>query len=262
MLSCRVNNKSGLEFLLQVMTNECGDGLSDEAVDSVSHLAQQIGALSKDLPEPASIRMCKRTNPNCSINALKIHSSETDGGVIFLKLDSGATVKVGKAELCEESPMFSAMLSGSFLESGRQYVPLKDVCEEYLCAVLSLSHAPKHCLCFLSRHNTNFAFEVLKLADRFILPKVVDKVAHWLLARLDPDVLPSFYFQAQNLRHVLSISEKLSQESLSFALSKDIDKAKRHEIFNTILNSEFKNQFVSDLTLILKLHIEKPRLST
>ncbi|XP_026284866.1 armadillo repeat-containing protein 5 [Frankliniella occidentalis] len=257
MLSCKINTITGLDLLIQLMTDEYGDGMSVEATDSVNHLVQQIGAVPKDVPKTFKIKMCRRTTSNCSKLIQK--SSAADGNdLILLKLDNGATVPVKKGELCEESPMFTAMLTGNFNENGKNCVPIKDVSEEYLSVLLSLMRAPTHCLCCLWCRDINFAFEILKLADRFILPKVIDKVANWLVYRLTPDVVCSFYLQAQNLRHVLSKSEMLSRESLHFALSEVIDREKRHEIFSVLLNSDHKSQFIDDLTVLIKLSVEKP----
>lgn len=257
-MNCKVNNKSALDLLFQLMTDECGDGLSSEAVDSISQLARQIGALSKRTFKPSSTQLCKRGANNCSKNILKFSSDEFSADVIVLELDNGTFVPVKKGEMCEESPMFAAMLTGSFYESGRERVALKDVCKENLCSLLSLMRAPACCRCCLTDHDTSFAFEVLKLADRFILPKVISKVADWLVSQIAPDVIPLFYSQAQNLRHVLSMSEKLSKESLQLALSEDIDSKKRFKIFSTILSSELKEQFIEDLSVLLKFHLEQP----
>ncbi|XP_034241242.1 armadillo repeat-containing protein 5 [Thrips palmi] len=258
MMNCKVNEKSALDLLFQLMTDECGDGLSSEAVNSISRLARQIGALSIKTLNLSNSQLCKRGANNCSKNILKFSSDELSADVVVLELDNGTFVSVRKGEMCEESPMFAAMLTGSFYESGRERVAIKDVCKENLCSVLSLMRAPAWCRCCLIDHDTSFAFEVLKLADRFILPKVVNKVADWLLTQLAPDVIPLFYSQAQNLRHVLSMSEKLSKESLQFALSEDIDPKKRYKIFSTILNSELKEQFIEDLSVLLKFHLDQP----
>lgn len=258
MMNCKVNNKSALDLLLQLMTDECGDGLSSEAVDSISRLARQIGALQKKTFKLVNTQLCKRGANNCSKNILKFSGDELSSDVVVLELDNGTFVPVRKEEMCEESPMFAAMLTGSFFESGRERVSLKDVCKENLCSLLSLMRSPACCRCCLMDHDTNFAFEVLKLADRFILPKVVNKVADWLLSQIAPDVIPLFYSQSQNLRHVLSMSEKLSKESLQFALSEDMDPKKRHKIFSTILSSDLKEQFIEDLTVLLKFHLEQP----
>ncbi|KAK3919634.1 Armadillo repeat-containing protein 5, partial [Frankliniella fusca] len=257
MLNCKVNTKSGLDLLIQLMTDEYGDGLSVEATDSVSHLAQQIGAVPKDVAKACKRKSCRKTINNCSITAQK-PSLLNSGDVIFLKLDSGNAVSVNKGELCEESPMFTAMLTGNFNEKGKQFVTMKDVSEECLSVLLSLLRAPNNCLCCLWHHDTNFAFEILKLADRFILPKVVDKVLSWLVDQLSPEVVCSFYFQAQNLRHVLSTSEMLSTKALHFALSKEVDRKKRHEIFSDILKSDYRRQFIDDLIILIKLHVENP----
>lgn len=258
MMSCKVDDKSALDLLFQLMTDECGDGLSSEAVDSISRLARQIGALSKRTFKLTNTQLCKRGANNCSKNILKFSSDELSGDIVVLELDNGTFVSVKKREMCDESPMFAAMLTGSFYESGREKVAIKDVCKENLCSLLSLMRAPASCRCCLTDHDISFAFEVLKLADRFILPKVVAKVADWLITQIVPDVIPLFYSQAQNLRHVLSMNEKLSKESLQCALSEDIDPKKRHKIFYTILSSDLKDQFIEDLSVLLKFHLEQP----
>lgn len=256
MLDGKINNRSGLDLLLQLMTNECGDGLSDEAVDSISHFAQQIG-VSYHESKTSKVKLCKRGS-DCSLNGLEISNDEPSDDIVVLELDNGATVRAPRQELCQESPMFSAMLTGGFCESGSQHVSLKDVSEEYLLALLSLMHANNRCGCCLPRKDTDFAFGVLKLADRFILPKVIDKVTNWLIAQLAPDVISSTYLQAVNLRHVLSISKKISEESLHFALVQDMERAQRRNIFSTILDSNHKGQFVDDITELIKFHAEHP----
>lgn len=261
MLHCKISNKSGLDLLLQLITDECGDGLSQEAVDSVSYLAHQIGALGADaldILKYIKTTMCAETISNCSFNGYNVSDRESNNDLVEIELDSGATVTVIRGELCAESPMFSAMLTGSFYESGRHHVSLKEVSEKCLCTLLSLVRAPGHCQCCLASHDTNFAFEVLELADRFILPKIVDRVADWLVSQLAPDVVSSVYLHAQNLRHVLPCTKVISKKSLRFALSRKIEKRKRYEIFSAILSSDFRKQFIDDIVSLIKLHIDEP----
>ncbi|CAB3261567.1 unnamed protein product [Arctia plantaginis] len=174
--------------------------------------------------------------------------------VVTFELDDFSTVKANRVFLCQNSDVFSAMLMGCFKESEENCVRLKNVTKpalEYLFFLLHWAYDnPKLDVhCFPMSADLRTSLEVLLLADRFLFEKLKGLLSSAILQfQLTPETADKIY--------VWSLSEGmgfLCVESVAYLLTGKMCESDRTKCFNTILNLEYKEQWLEDIkSMILR----------
>jgi len=235
---------SSLELLLQLLKNDEKDGLRDEAIDSVSRLARHLGVMAKpvrELPSPREEPAADRL------------AAPSDDQIVEFVTDDDETIRAERRLLCTESDYFSALLSGSFKESGQLNVRLKDVSAVSLSALIRLVERPDDLRCL--KDDVSIAFGVLELADRYLMTKVCAKVVRWMQSKVKAKNLPLLYMRATDFKGRLTEGEDLLRDVLCYALAGQLVRRARLNVFTEILLSSYQDAFIDDLRQIILLNL-------
>lgn len=179
--------------------------------------------------------------------------------VVTFELDDLTTVKANKIFLCQHSDFFNAMLMGCFKESVEKCVKLKNVSKPALEYLFTLLHCgvnnPKNDVSiFPMSNNLETNLEVLLLSDRFLFEKLKALLISAILQfELRPDTADKIY--------VWSLSEGmgfLCVESVAYLLTGKMCDAERTRSFRSILNLEYKDQWLDDIkSMIVRQLVKK-----
>ncbi|KAJ0176554.1 hypothetical protein K1T71_007733 [Dendrolimus kikuchii] len=179
--------------------------------------------------------------------------------IVTFELDDLSTVKANKIFLCQHSDFFSAMLMGCFKESVEKCVKLKNVSKPALEYLLTLLHCginnPKNEVSIFPMADTlETNLEVLLLSDRFLFEKLKALLSSAILQfELRPETADKIY--------VWSLSEGmgfLCVESVAYLLTGKMCETQRTRSFRTILNLEYKDQWLDDIkTMIVRQLVKK-----
>lgn len=178
--------------------------------------------------------------------------------VVTFELDDLSTVKANKVFLCQNSEYFSAMLMGCFKESVEKCVRLTDVTKpalEYLFTLLhcGLNNPKSEVQVFPMAEKLETNLEVLLLADRYLLDKLKELVSSAILQfQLTPDNADKIY--------VWSLSKGmgfLCVESVAYLLTGKMCESARTRSFQTILNLEYRDQWLDDIKCMIRRQLIK-----
>ncbi|CAH0585629.1 unnamed protein product [Chrysodeixis includens] len=174
--------------------------------------------------------------------------------IVTFELDDLSTVKANRIFLCQNSEVFTAMLMGCFKESVEKCVRLKNVTKpalEYLFTLLHCGLNNPTCTVqvFPMADKLETNLEVLLLADRFLFEKLKGLLSSAILQfQLNQDTADKIY--------VWSLSEGmgfLCVESVAYLLTGKMGEAERTRSFRSILNLEYKEQWLEDIkSMILR----------
>lgn len=168
--------------------------------------------------------------------------------IVTFELDDLSTVKANKVFLCQNSDVFSAMLMGCFKESVEKCVRLKNVTKpalEYLFTLLhcGLNNPKSDVQIFPMADKLETNLEVLLLADRFLFDKLKELLSSAIIQfQLSPQTADKIY--------VWSLSEGmgfLCVESVAYLLTGKMGDTERTRSFQTILDLEYKFQWLDDI---------------
>ncbi|XP_045498323.1 armadillo repeat-containing protein 5 [Colias croceus] len=178
---------------------------------------------------------------------------ETDDIVTFV-LDDQSTVIANKNFLCQNSDVFSVMLTGSFKESSEKYVSLKKVTKPALEYLLTLLHCGlNETKCdievFPLSENLMTNLEVLLLADRFLFDKIKCLLSSAIIQfQLTPENADKIY--------IWSLGDGMGYlcvEAVAYLLTGKMDEDLRIASFQNILELEYKDQWLEDIkSMILR----------
>lgn len=178
--------------------------------------------------------------------------------IVTFELDDSSTVKANKLFLCQNSEYFSAMLMGCFKESVESCVRLTDVTKpalEYLFTLLhcGLNNSKSDVQVFPMAENLETNLEVLLLADRYLFDKLKELLSSAILQfQLTPENVDKIY--------IWSLSKGmgfLCVESVAYLLTGKMCETVRTRSFETILNLEYRDQWLDDIKGMIRRQLVK-----
>lgn len=178
--------------------------------------------------------------------------------IVTFKLDDLSTVQANKVFLCQNSDVFSAMLMGCFKESIEECVRIKNVTKhglEYLFTLLhlGLNDSKSDVKVFPMAEKLETNLEVLILADRFLFDKLKELLCSAILQfQLTPATADKIY--------VWSLSEGMGLlciEAVAYLLTGRMCETERSRSFKTILNLEYKEQWLDDVKTVIIRQLEQ-----
>lgn len=240
---------SALSLLFKII-DESRENLKD-CVIALAKLATNV-----HIKDPKSLE--NTFKDQISISYDPILDNLTADEIVVFELDDRSTVKANKVFLCQNSEVFCAMLMGCFKESAEKCVRLKNVTKPALEYLLTLLHCglnnPKcDVQTFPMADQLETNLEVLLLSDRFLFEKLKILLSSAILQfQLTPETADRIY--------VWSLSEGmgfLCVESVAYLLTGKMCDADRTRAFRTILNMEYKEQWLDDIKSIIVRQLVK-----
>lgn len=238
---------------------DCGalNLLFDSIAESKEDLQDCVTALTKlannvHIKDPKTLENRFKITMHFDYN--NILENLTSDEIVTFELDDLSTVKANRVFLCQNSDVFSAMLMGCFKESEENCVRLKNVTKpalEYLFFLIYWAYDnPKLDVhTFPMTTDLRTSLEVLLLADRFLFEKLKTLLSSAILQfQLTPETADKIY--------VWSLSDGmgfLCVESVAYLLTGKMCEKDRTKSFKTILNLEYREQWLEDIkSMILR----------
>jgi len=217
--------------------------LFSQAVLSVSHLAAHLGVVSPSLTLPEQITgECHR-------------SSSTAEDNLTLVLDDGSSLAANKEILCNSCPVFAAMFSGSFSESGQSSIPLPHTSSPALSCLLHYLYTCHLCQQFSSLAVTTL-LELVSLSDKYLLPDLNLAVSHCIIRRFvsGPDLVDLYRLALQKKYPVQCGGNPgtLAQATVCTLLVGDMPTRDRVELFRKLVCSQLSGDFIDDVGKMLR----------
>ncbi|CAG9102705.1 unnamed protein product [Plutella xylostella] len=225
--------------------------------ESQEELQGCVVALSKlatnvHIKDPKSLE--HRFKDHISVSYDPILDNLSAEEIVTFELDDSSTVRANKVFLCQNSEVFSAMLMGCFKESVESCVRIRNITKsalEYLLTLLhlGLNNAKSDVLIFPLADKLETNLEVLLLSDRYLFDKLKELLSSAILQfLLTPDSADKIY--------IWSLSEGmgfLCVESVAYIITGKMCDAERTRSFTSILNMEYKEQWLDDIkSMILR----------
>lgn len=229
----------GLDFLLEAFTDN-----TEDAVSSFNELFRTLKISNPQVP----INICSQ----CDVGSLR-----KEGTVVFV-LDDGSRVTANKTSLCNNSPMFQAMFSGSFSETDQTDVRLSDISASCLTHFLRI--ADNYCECILPK-DIETLLELIIATDKFLVshltPRILSVVMNQALTYKTSHII---YRWALEKGYTLPYTANVPRDVVKFTLVSEMTPKQRLESVMLVLNSPHKNEFLIDLVNIVqqKLNFRKP----
>ncbi|XP_048478636.1 armadillo repeat-containing protein 5 [Plutella xylostella] len=232
--------------LLFELISESQEELQD-CVVALSKLATNV-----HIKDPKSLE--HRFKDHISVSYDPILDNLSAEEIVTFELDDSSTVRANKVFLCQNSEVFSAMLMGCFKESVESCVRIRNITKpalEYLLTLLhlGLNNAKNDVLIFPLADKLETNLEVLLLSDRYLFDKLKELLSSAILQfLLTPDSADKIY--------IWSLSEGmgfLCVESVAYIITGKMCDAERTRSFTSILNMEYKEQWLDDIkSMILR----------
>jgi len=244
-------NHDSLDLLLDILEAANADkedpylptSLFTQAVLSVSHLAGHLGVVSPSLTLPEMITgHCYREDSTAEDN-------------ITLVTDDGREVAANKEILSSACPVFAAMFSGSFSESGQSSIPIPHTS---FSAVSCLIHYLYSCL--LCKHYSDLSIptllELVSLSDQYLLPDLNQAVSHCIIKRFvsGPHLVELYRLALQKKYPVQcgGITATLAQATLCTLLVGDMSTKDRVGLVMKLVSSDLAGDFLDDVGKMLR----------
>jgi len=217
--------------------------LFTQAVLSVSHLAGHLGVVSPSLTLPEMITgHCYREDSTAEDN-------------IILVTDDGREVAANKEVLSSACPVFAAMFSGSFSESGQSSIPIPHTS---FSAISCLIHYLYSCL--LCKHYSDLSIptllELVSLSDQYLLPDLNQAVSHCIIKRFvsGPHLVELYRLALQKKYPVQcgGITATLAQATLCTLLVGDMSTKDRVGLVMKLVSSDLAGDFLDDVGKMLR----------
>lgn len=174
-------------------------------------------------------------------------------------LDDGSRVTANKTSLCNNSPMFQAMFSGSFSESDQTDVRLSDISAS--CLIHFLQIADNYCPCLLPK-DMETLLELIIATDKFLVshltPRILSVVMNTALTYKTNHIL---YNWALEKGYTLPNTADIPHIVVKFTLGSKMTPSQRLESMTAILNSPHRNEFLIDLVNIVQQNLKFRRPS-
>lgn len=217
--------------------------LFTQAVLSVSHLAGHLGVVSPGLTLPDMITgHCYREDSTAEDN-------------ISLVIDDGSKIAANKEILSSSCPVFAAMFSGSFSESGQSAIPIPHAS---FSAVSCLIHYLYSCL--LCKHYSDLSIptllELVSLSDQYLLPDLNQAVSHCIIKRFvsGPHLVELYRLALQKKYPVQcgGIPGTLAKATLCTLLVGDMPTRDRVGLVMKLVSSDLAGDFLDDVGKMLR----------
>ena len=224
-------------------TPDLSSSLFSQAVLSVSHLAAHLGVVSPSLTLPEEITgECHR-------------SSSTAKDNLTLVLDDGSSLAANKEILCNSCPVFAAMFSGSFSESGQSSIPLPHTSSPALSCLLHYLYSCQLCQQFSSLAVTTL-LELVSLSDKHLLHDLNLAVSHCIIRRFvsGPDLVDLYRLSLEKKYPVQcgGNSGTLAQATVCTLLVGDMPTRDRVELVRKLVCSQLSGDFIDDVGKMLR----------
>jgi hypothetical protein len=224
-------------------TPDLPSSLFSQAVLSVSHLAAHLGVVSPSLTLPEQITgECHR-------------SSSTAEDNLTLVLDDGSSLAANKEILCNSCPVFAAMFSGSFSESGQSSIPLPHTSSPALSCLLHYLYTCNLCKQFSSLAVTTL-LELVSLSDKYLLPDLNLAVSHCIIRRFvsGPDLVDLYRLALQKKYPVQCGGNPgtLAQATVCTLLVGEMPTRDRVELIRKLVCSPLSGDFIDDVGKMLR----------
>jgi len=245
-----------LDLLLDILETAGADNTQDndensydpssllsQAVLSVSQLAAHLGVVSPSLTLPEEITgQCHREASTAQDN-------------ISLLTDDGGVVTANKEILCSSCPVFAAMFSGSFSESGLSSIPLPHTSSSALSCLIHYLYS-----CILCKHYTNLSIptllELVSLSDQYLLPDLNQAVSHCIIKRfVSGPHLVELYRLALQKKYPVKCGDTpstLAQATVCTLLVGDMSTKDRVGLVIKLITSQLVGDFLDDVGKTLR----------
>ncbi|KAG7208927.1 hypothetical protein KM043_015106 [Ampulex compressa] len=171
-LKMLLNNYGAFQLMFSVLKDHQHE-LFETAICSISHLAHTL----RIQPEIVTIGYMIVGG---SVDSQRRCETRPKSSTVTFELDDGTTVDACRKTLCQLSDAFNAMLEGSFSESGKRRVKLKNTSAEGLnTLILAVSGAPFH------NRSIESMLDAVLLADKFLMPGISDALTEKSISMLN-----------------------------------------------------------------------------
>ncbi|OXU25505.1 hypothetical protein TSAR_000315 [Trichomalopsis sarcophagae] len=186
LLRCLLKNHGALPLIFDILSNN-EHTLYKEAIWSICQLADSLDVRPDVLDKNQPIDNCLLSTMGCGME------SHTKPSTVTFELDDGTTVDACRRVLCQRSDAFSAMLEGSFSESGKRRVKLKNTSKEGLNTLLLAANGSA----FQNRTIESLLDAVL-LADKFLMADVSELLTESSMSKLNHENFSRAWSWARN----------------------------------------------------------------
>ena len=217
--------------------------LFSQAVLSVSQLAAHLGVVSP------SLILSAETTGQCYRSISQAEDNLT------LLLDDGTSVAANKDILCDSCPVFAAMFSGSFSESGQSSIPLPQTTSPALSCLLHYLYNCRLCPQF-SNLSIPTLLELVSLSDKYLLSDLNMTVSHCIIRRCvsGPDLVELYRLALQKKYPVQCGGNPgtLAQSTVCTLLVGDMPTRDRVKLIKKLVCSELAGDFIDDVSKMLR----------
>ncbi|XP_044735332.1 uncharacterized protein LOC123297650 [Chrysoperla carnea] len=233
----------GLQILLLAVSNIKIDDWWDYAVNALGFLA--IALNIKD-PKKTDDLILSINDIDCTTATEQTVSSNDNTAVITFELDDESQVHANRNLLIEQSDFFKVLLTGAFMESNQSVIRLSNVTANgfrYLLTLLKHYQDNKEAdndsfpLCV----NSSVAFEVLILADRFLIDDLTDTLSRAILKyrMCSCNVAQLYKYSLESHTNYLRV------ECIAYGLVGLTEKS-RVNVFKDIINDGYGESLIED----------------
>lgn len=178
-LKCLLDKYGGLQLIFRLLA-ESSHELHESAIWSICQLARTLQLYPAD-PSITVIKSLKASDyTRLSLDETTDHAKPTVSSMVTFELDDGTTVEACRRMLCRRSDFFSAMLEGSFSESGKRRVRLKNTSRDGLNTLILAANGAA-----LERENIESLLDATVLADKYLMSDLLDALTETSLAKLN-----------------------------------------------------------------------------
>ncbi|KAJ8679925.1 hypothetical protein QAD02_015712 [Eretmocerus hayati] len=232
----------GLPIIFDVLADK-DHKLHKEAVWSICHLADSLDLRPDALDKSPSTDICLGM-PDTGVG---IEILESKPSTVTFELDDGSTVDASRRLLCERSHAFSAMLEGSFLESGKRSVKLRKTSREGLNALLLAV-----CGSELSDASIESLLDAVLLADKFLMADVSERLTESSMSKLNHETFCRAWSWARN-----NDCPELKTSCLKGFLTAEMTRAHRLSAFAHFEASQHFSEFLDDMRDVISNGLEQ-----
>lgn len=184
-LKCLLKKYGGLQLILSLLADSTHK-LHKRAIWSICQLARTLEIHSDDY---STTETATKVSELCDYSRLPLGETNRTklpvSSMVTFELDDGTTIKACRRMLCQCSPVFSVMLKGSFSESSKRRIRLRDTSRNGLkTLILAASGAASTVYTFENRSIESLLDAVL-LADYFLMPDLVDTLTENSINKLN-----------------------------------------------------------------------------
>ncbi|GAB1861398.1 Peroxidase [Camponotus japonicus] len=179
-LKCLLDKYGGLQLIFRLL-RESSHKLHESATWSICQLARTLQLYPADQSSTIAKSLMKASESSrLLLDETSDNTKPTVSSTVTFELDDGTTVDACRRMLCRRSDFFSAMLEGNFSESGKRRVRLKNTSHDGLNTLILAANGGA-----LQRENIESLLDATVLADKFLMPDLLDALTETSLAKLD-----------------------------------------------------------------------------